>query len=66
MSVDEAIRFLKQTVKFSDVPGQKHLDVTLVQSEERDTFYQAMGIVKKAIHEGDLSESEFSSRVGLE
>ena len=65
MTVDEAIGLLKRIVKYSAVPGQKHLDFTLVNAPEREKYELAMIIVKKAVQEGHLKEIELKSRLGL-
>ena len=65
MTLDEAIKFLKSTIKESAVPGQKHLDNLLLSASEKKKFDEAMQVVHKAIYDEEISLSTFQSQVGL-
>ena len=64
-SIDKSIKFLKKFVKESNIPGQNHLDVTLVDAQERDEFYSSMAIIKSAEKTGQLSSNSIKETLGL-
>ena len=65
MNIEEAIKLLRQLVKESAVPGQKHLDFGQVPTNRKTVYEKAMGKVNELIRNGELSKEDFCSRVGL-
>ena len=64
-SIEKSIEFLKKFVKESNIPGQNHLDVTLVDAKERDEFYASMSIIRSAEKTGQLDSSVIKETLGL-
>ncbi len=65
MSFEEAVQFLKKTVKYSAVKNQKHLDPTLISADQVDTYNLAMYTVNDAVEQGKLSRDELLQTLGL-
>lgn len=65
MTLDEAIDFLKQYVKYSAVPGQKHIDPSLVNAEDLGRYEQAFKVSQDAVLDGEITEDNLRSRLGL-
>ena len=59
------IQKIKKYVKESHIPGQNHLDISLVDAEERDMFYKVMSIAQKAVKEAVITEQELKELLGL-
>lgn len=65
MDLDQAIILLKRTVKFSAVPGQKHLDLGLVSVDELPVFEKALELANRAVQEGVLTREQLLNRLGM-
>lgn len=65
MSLENSINKLKSIVKFSDVKGQKHIDLTLVDAGQRVEYQKALAEVNIAVKKGELTEDELKQRLGL-
>jgi hypothetical protein len=65
MDLDQAIDLLKKTVKFSAVKNQKHIDLTLVSTEDRFTYEKALALAMTEVKKGAISETELKQRLGL-
>lgn len=65
MTFDEAVELLQKAVKFSAVPGQKHIDLSLVNVTELPRYQKALGIVQQAVKNGDLTEAELHQKLQL-
>ena len=63
--VNHSINYLKRFVKESHIEGQNHLDITLVDANERDKFYSNLSLVKSAIKQEIISEETFKSLLNL-
>ena len=63
--LNKSIVYLKKFVKESHIAGQNHLDVTLVDANERDKFYSNLSLVKNAIKQQVISEENFKSLLNL-
>lgn len=66
MTLDEAINLLKKAVKYSEVKGQKHIDLSLCIAEERPTYQTALVIANTEVEKGSLTQDELKIRLGLE
>ncbi|GAB4015770.1 MAG: hypothetical protein Fur0010_15070 [Bdellovibrio sp.] len=62
---EDAIQFLKSTVKYSNIEGQKHIDPALVNSEDLQDYYRAMMLVRLEVQNGALTEEELKQKLGL-
>lgn len=65
MELDQAIDLLKKTVKFSAVKNQKHIDLTLVSTEDRFTYEKALALAINEVKKGTLTEADLKQRLGL-
>lgn len=65
MTVQEAIKLLKNIVKDSHLDDQKHLDLTLAPAEKRDEYNYAIMLVRQEVAQGRMSEEELKSTLGL-
>jgi len=65
MTLEEAISYLKKGVKFSAVPGQKHIDPTLFSALEKDEYENALKTLNTSIKNGEMTEAQAKERLGL-
>ena len=65
IEIIKKINSIKKYVKESNIPGQNHLDISLVDANERDTFYKTISIAKKAVEDTIITEKEFKELLGL-
>ena len=65
MELEQAIAFLKKTIKESCIPGQNHIDPALLSAEEQKVYQNAMVAVTTAISRGEMTREEFDQKVGL-
>lgn len=66
MTLDEAIKLLKRAVKYSEVKGQKHIDLSLVTAEERPVLQRALVFANLEVQKGTLTQDELKARLGLD
>ncbi|MES2525711.1 MAG: hypothetical protein V4598_01435 [Bdellovibrionota bacterium] len=66
MELNQAIELLKRAVKYTGVIDQKHIDLSVVPTEERSKFEAALKVVQTAISEGQIKREEFNRRVRLD
>lgn len=64
-NIEWAIEKLKDLVKESHIKGQMHIDLSLSTADQRETYLQALFIVRSEISEGTITEQDFKIRVGL-
>ena len=64
-TLDAAIELLKNAVKFSHLDNQKHIDLTLVQADERARYEKALMICRQEVIRGTLTDQELKIRLGL-
>lgn len=65
MTLDAAIALLRKIVKYSHLENQKHLDFSLVNSEDLSKYQAAMVKTREAVQHGQLSEEDLQHRLGL-
>ncbi|MBT3984439.1 MAG: hypothetical protein HOE90_23995 [Bacteriovoracaceae bacterium] len=65
MNLEQAINFLKQSVKFCALDDIKHLDPDLIGAEKRAEFTKALIITRIAVDSGEISDSDLKSKLGL-
>ena len=63
MELNQAIILLKRAVKYTGVIDQKHIDLSIVPTEERSKFEDALKVVQTAIKDGQITRVEFNRRV---
>lgn len=66
VELNEAIELLKRAVKYPGTIDQKHIDLTIVPTEERPKFEAALKTAQLAIMNGKMTRDEFNRRVHLD
>lgn len=66
MEIEKAISLLKKAVKESHIDGQKHIDLTLVDAQERPQYEKALMHCRAKVAQGELTESDLRTRLGLD
>ena len=66
MTLQDAINILKQYVKESDVPGQKHISSDLVNIQDLETYKGALKMANDAVLKGKLAQAELIRQLGLQ
>ncbi len=65
MELNEAIKLLKNAVKDSTLHNQKHLDLTVVPSSQRELYQRALMIVQHEVEKGTLTDQQLKIQLGL-
>ena len=65
MNFEDAVKLLKNAVKFSHIDDQKHIDLTLVDASQRSTYQNALVIVNRMVAEGKMTREELRHMLGL-
>ncbi len=65
MELKEAIQVLKDYVKYSCIPGQKHLDFSLVNIDHLPEVQKAMEVAQSAIIRGEMTRDDLLKKVNL-
>lgn len=65
IDLDQAISILKNAVKDSHLKNQKHIDLTLIDAEQRDRYQLALFVAQNAVKENIISERDLKTRLGL-
>ena len=65
LEIIKEINKIKKYVKESNIPGQNHLDISLVDANDRDMFYKTISVAKKAVEDTILTEMELKEILGL-
>ena len=60
-----AVYKLKDLVKESHIKGQKHIDLSLANAYDRDTYQEALLISRLAVENGEINEQELKELLGL-
>lgn len=66
MELNDAIELLKRAVKYPGTIDQKHIDLTVVPTEEKPRYERALKVAQLAILEGKITRDEFNRRVHLQ
>lgn len=61
----QAIELLKDLVKESHIKGQKHIDFSLANSNELESYKQAMAKVIESVRNEELTDQELKESLGL-
>lgn len=66
LSLEESIKLLKTIVKKSEaLDGANHLDFTLVSSDQRGLYQNALARANFFIKKGDISQDEFNKTLEI-
>lgn len=66
VELNQAIELLKNAVKHTGTIDQKHIDLTIVPTEERAKYEEALKVAMTAIKDGTIGRDEFNRRVRLD
>lgn len=66
MNFEEAVKLLKNAVKYSHIDEQKHIDLTLVDASQRPTYQNALVIVNRKVAVGEMTREELRHTLGLD
>ena len=66
MTLDQAIQIVKKAVKFSGTIQQKHIDLTVIPSEERPVYQKALAVLQLEISKGTVTRDVLNSRLNLD
>jgi len=62
---DDAVKLLRNAVKFSTIKNQKHLDLSLIIAKERLAYHKALMVVQSSVKRGEISQAELNEKLGL-
>lgn len=65
MELDAAIHLLRKIVNDSHLDNQKRIDFSLVNAHEIPVYEEAMKCVKVAVINGEISQEDLNTRLGL-
>ena len=63
--LENSIVLIKSIVKESCIKGQNHIDFTLADSEKRHIYESAMIVIRNAISNGEISESDLKEKLNI-
>lgn len=66
VELNEAIALLKKAVKYPGTIDQKHIDLTVIPTEDRPKYEKALMVAQLAIKDGKMTRDEFNRRVHLD
>lgn len=66
MNLDEAIKLVKKAVKPTGTIEQKHIDLTLVPTDERAIYEKALAHIQLAVSQGTIAKDELQRRLTLD
>ncbi|MCF8060312.1 MAG: hypothetical protein K9K67_13505 [Bacteriovoracaceae bacterium] len=65
MTLEEAIKLLRNAVKDSHLDNQKHIDLTLVDASVRADYEKALMFCRVQVAQGLISDEDLKIRLGL-
>ncbi len=65
LSFDEAVKLLRNAVKYSTIENQKHIDLSLVNASDRLEYQKAIMVVQAAVKRGEFSQTEVNEKLGI-
>lgn len=66
MELQAAMDLVKNAVKYTGVIDQKHIDLTIVPSEERPKYEEALKVCQLSIKEGKITREEFLRKINID
>lgn len=64
-SYEEAIKLLRNAVKFSNIENQKHIDLTLINADERAKYQMALMSVQSLVVKKEKTQAQVNEDLGL-
>ncbi len=65
LNFEDAVKLLKNIVKYSTIEGQKHIDLSICVAHERDLYQRALMIVNLEVEKGTLTQDQLKQKLGL-
>jgi len=65
MNFEDAVKLLKNAVKHSHLNDQKHIDLTLIDASQKQTYQNALVIVNRRVADGKMTREELRHTLGL-
>ncbi len=66
MTLEEALALVRKAVKHTGTIDQKHIDLTVLPTEERDHTQKALAYLQLAVKAGTLTRDELNHRLHLD
>jgi len=66
MELNQALELLKNAVKYTGTIDQKHIDLSLVPTQDRPQYAKALVVAKLALESGAISKDELGRKLELE
>lgn len=65
MNFEEAVMLLRNAVKYSHIQGQKHIDLTLIDAQERPEYQKALAVCRAHVAQDLISQADLNTALGL-
>jgi hypothetical protein len=65
LNFEQAVELLKNAIKYSNIEGQKHLDLSVVPASESERYQKALMITRQQVAQGLVSEDDLKHMLGL-
>lgn len=65
MQLEEAISLLRTCVKYSAVPGQKHIDLALANVHDLPRCEEALKLVNGLVMRGEMTRDQLLEKLNL-
>lgn len=65
MTYEQAVKLLKNAVNYSNIKGQKHIDLTLIDARERPTYQTALAVCRAQVAQQIITEDDLNADLGL-
>ncbi len=65
MNFEEAVKLLRNAVKYSHIQGQKHIDLTLVDAHDRPEYQKALAVCRAQVAQDLISQADLNTALGL-
>jgi hypothetical protein len=62
---DDAVKLLRNAVKYSNIKNQKHLDLSVINAKDRIDYQKALMVVQSSVARGEISQAEVNEKLGL-
>lgn len=62
---EDAVKLLKNAVKYSNIKNQKHLDLSIINANERLEYHKALMVVQSSVKRGEITQAEVNEKLGL-
>ncbi len=63
--LNACFELLKNAVKDSHIPKQRHIDLSIPMATERYRYEEALRVIVQAVKDGTITDAEMKKRLGL-